>query len=157
MCQTLNLYHNKHTDPRLIALAFQQLIDCHPDADIELVAVEKRGKNKNKLILKAETTTQADHAVLSVNYLDNLDYLESLQPETIKKLLIERESTIRWLSNLIEGKHKVPELNINISPNFSTHQRQGDTMSDNKGDTYNQRGNFGIGHQSGGTIEQGAK
>ncbi|MCL1472758.1 pentapeptide repeat-containing protein [Argonema antarcticum] len=136
MRQTLNLYHNKPTDPRLIALAFQQLIDEHSDADIELVAIEKKGKNKDKIILKAETAAQADHAALSVSYSDNLGYLQSLPPETIRALLIERESTIRLLSTFIEGKQKTSEPTITISPNFSTHQNQGDTTMSDKSSNF---------------------
>jgi hypothetical protein len=41
------------------------------------------------------------------------------------------------------------ETNINIS--------KINTMNNKEGDTYNQSGNFGIGHLSGGTIEGGAK
>lgn len=126
MKHTLNLYHHKSIDPRLIALAFEQLIENNPDADIELVSIEKKGQNKDKVVIRAETAPKADHAVLNAKYSEDLAYLQSLPPEAIRALLIERESTIRLLSGLIEAKHKPPDAHISIS---TTHI-EGDPMSD---------------------------
>ncbi len=130
MKHTLNLYHNKSIDPRLIALAFEQLIENNPDADIELVSIEKKGRNKDKVVIRAETSPQADHTVLNAKYSEDLAYLQSLPPEAIRALLIERESTIRLLSGLIEAKHKPPDAHISISPTISTTHIEGDPMSD---------------------------
>ncbi len=59
--KTLNLYYNKSTDPRLMTLACKQLIENNSGADIELVAFEKKGENKDKVSKRAETALQADH------------------------------------------------------------------------------------------------
>lgn len=153
MRETLNLYHNKPTDPRLIALAFQQLIDENPHADIELISIEKKGKQKDKLVIRAETAPRTNQAALSATYSKNLEYLQSLPAEAIIALLIERESTIKLLSELIEIKHKSPELLISNLPNFTANQNQGDTMSEN---TYNlNQAKFGGGFAGTGGTQTG--
>jgi uncharacterized protein YjbI with pentapeptide repeats len=40
---TLDLYHNQGVDPRAIAISFKQLAENHPEAELEIVAMEKRG------------------------------------------------------------------------------------------------------------------
>ncbi|HEY9301326.1 MAG TPA: pentapeptide repeat-containing protein, partial [Phormidium sp.] len=37
---TLDLYHNQNVDPRAIAIAFKQLAENHPEAELEIVAIE---------------------------------------------------------------------------------------------------------------------
>ncbi len=43
---TLDLYHNQSVDPRAIAIAFKNLAENHPEAQLEIVAMEKRGDEK---------------------------------------------------------------------------------------------------------------
>jgi uncharacterized protein YjbI with pentapeptide repeats len=128
--QTLNLYYDKSTAPRLMALAFKQLIENNPGADIELVDLDKKSQNKNKVLIRAETALQADHAVLNARDSKKLAYLQSLPLEAIRALLIERESTINLLRELIDTKHQSPDVVFNSSPNVSINQNQGNTMSD---------------------------
>ena len=134
--QTLNLYYNQSTDPRLMALDFKKLIENNPGADIELVAFEKKGQNKDKVLIRAETALQADHAVLNASDSKNPAYLQSL-PETMRVLLIEKEATIKekeatikLLEKIIDGKHQLPDVVFNSSSNVSLNQKQGNTMSD---------------------------
>ncbi len=46
--QTLDLYHNQIVDPRLVAIAFHDLTEKHPDAEIEIISIEKKGKNNDR-------------------------------------------------------------------------------------------------------------
>ncbi len=44
---TIDLFHHQGIDPAAAAISFQQLADQHPDAGIEIVALEGRGHDKN--------------------------------------------------------------------------------------------------------------
>ncbi len=114
MKHPLNLYHKKSTDLGLIVLAFEQLVENNPEANIELVSFERKGKDKDKILLRAETTRESDHAVLNAKYSESLVYFQSLTLENIRKLLTEREPIIRLLSGLIDPKHKTSDSYINI-------------------------------------------
>jgi hypothetical protein len=41
---TLDLYHNQGVDPRAIAIAFKQLAENNPEADLRIVGMEVRGE-----------------------------------------------------------------------------------------------------------------
>jgi uncharacterized protein YjbI with pentapeptide repeats len=43
---TLDLYHNQDVDPRAIAISFKQLAEKHPEAELEIVAMELLGGDK---------------------------------------------------------------------------------------------------------------
>lgn len=97
LAYSLNLYHHKPVDPRLAAIAFQELTKANPEAKLEIVAVEKKGQNRDKLDLKVDTSTQANLSVLHAEYFRKLEQLESLPPEAIKPLLLERGATLQLL------------------------------------------------------------
>jgi uncharacterized protein YjbI with pentapeptide repeats len=115
--QTLNLFHNKPVDPRLVAIAFQKLKEAHPEEDLEIIGVDKKGKNRDKLHLKVETNgSNQDVASLHTNYFANLDELQALPPAVLQAILAERGAVIRMLAGLLEGKQASP-INIHNSPN----------------------------------------
>jgi Pentapeptide repeats (8 copies) len=64
LIQTLDLYHNQAFDPRLVAISFKDLQQAHPEAELELISMEKKGKNRDKLYLKVATSPQADLSTL---------------------------------------------------------------------------------------------
>lgn len=97
LAYSLNLYHHKPVDSRLVAIAFQELTKANPEAKLEIVAVEKKGQNRDKLDLKVDTSTQANLSVLHAEYFRKLEQLESLPPEAIKPLLLERGATLQLL------------------------------------------------------------
>jgi len=67
---TLDLYHNQGVDPRAIAISFKQLAENNPDAELEIVAMEKRGRDK--FLLRAATAPEADHSKLNAEYFTAL-------------------------------------------------------------------------------------
>nr|WP_263012361.1 pentapeptide repeat-containing protein [Laspinema sp. D3c] len=127
--ETLDLYHNQFIDPRLVALAFNKLDENNPQAQLELVAIEKRGESKDKLLLRVETRPQADHPVLAAEYFTNLNSLQSLTQETLQALLDERGRIIKILVDVIENKDKNPD--VVISTNFNSTQTQGGPVMSN--------------------------
>ena len=60
MVETLDLYHNQTVDPRAVAIAFSDLLQQNPNADLEIISMEKRRQNLDKFNLRVRTNPQAD-------------------------------------------------------------------------------------------------
>jgi uncharacterized protein YjbI with pentapeptide repeats len=85
---TLDLYHNQGVDPRAIAISFKKLADNNPDAELEIVAMEKRGDDK--FLLRAKAAPEVDKSELSVEYFETYNHLKTLTAsEQVKHLLTE--------------------------------------------------------------------
>ncbi|MBE9034927.1 pentapeptide repeat-containing protein [aff. Roholtiella sp. LEGE 12411] len=95
---TLNLYHNQGIDPRAVAIAFKNLAENHPEAQLEIVAMEKRGEDK--ILLRAKTAAGSDKSQLSAEYFDDYNQLKALS-QSQQLLLVERDSYISDLKNMI--------------------------------------------------------
>ncbi|QIR37534.1 pentapeptide repeat-containing protein [Tolypothrix sp. PCC 7910] len=127
---TLDLYHNQSVDPRAIAIAFKNLAENHPEAELEIVAMEKRGDDK--FLLRAKTASGSDKSQLSAEYFDDYNQLKALS-QSQQLLLIEKDSRILSLENMlttalqqskyyIQGDNKVSDIsgiNIQGSTNVS--------------------------------------
>ena len=116
LVQTLDLYHNKVVDPRFIAIAFQQLKEAHPEAEVEIISIEKKGKNREQIHIKAETSPQADSSTLHANYFSNLEYLQSLPPQAQQALLLDRGAMIHMLAGLL-GSNSTSQPKISVVNN----------------------------------------
>ena len=112
------------------------------------MAIEKRGSGN--VLLRAATSASANRSEMSSEYFANYNEIKALNQE-LKVRLAEKDNRIISLQNMLETALQRPSFYAKQIHN------QGDIMPDNTSDIYNQSGNFGIGHQSGGTIEQGAK
>ncbi|WP_375513725.1 pentapeptide repeat-containing protein, partial [uncultured Nostoc sp.] len=95
---TLDLYHNQGVDPRAIAIAFKNLAENHPEAELEIVAMEKRGDDK--ILLRAKTAALSDKSQLSAEYFDNYNQLKALS-QSQQLLLVAKDSYISDLKNMI--------------------------------------------------------
>lgn len=80
---TLDLYHNQGVDPRAIAISFKELAENNPDADLELVAMEKRGADK--FLIRAKVAPEADKSELNQQYFETYNYLKTLSPAEQKQ------------------------------------------------------------------------
>ena len=98
LIQTLDLYVAQGVDPRALALSFKQLAQNNPNAELEIVAIEKRGDDK--ILLRAKTTATADKSELSAEYFDDYNQLKALS-QSQQLLLIEKSDQIRNLENMI--------------------------------------------------------
>ncbi|MEH2393866.1 MAG: pentapeptide repeat-containing protein [Nostoc sp.] len=125
--KTLDLYHNTEVNFRAIQIALNQLIENNPEAKIQTVAVEKRGVNKNKLLIKAETATTANHSELNAEYFKSYDTFISLSPESLLELLKEKDNTISLLDKKIEIALKTAIEKHSV--NTETYNNQENTMS----------------------------
>ena len=125
LVQTLNLYHNKPVDPRLVAIAFQELKNANPNAELEIVSVEKKGKNRDKLDIKVDTAPQANLSLLHADYFTSLEHLEALPPEALKAIVLERGATLQMLletraniainNSQTQGNNKMTDEQRNIN------------------------------------------
>ncbi|NJN91004.1 MAG: pentapeptide repeat-containing protein [Leptolyngbyaceae cyanobacterium SL_5_14] len=100
MVHTLDLYHNRNVDPRVLALSIRGLYEKHPDADIRLASIEVKGE-KGNILIRAATSEQSDHAELGKDYSDILQERESLSPEEIISLLEKSGNPTQTLANLL--------------------------------------------------------
>jgi uncharacterized protein YjbI with pentapeptide repeats len=122
---TLDLYHNQDVDPRAIAISFKQLAENHPEAELEIVAMEKRGGDK--FLLRAATDPDADHSELNAEYFDTYNEIKALAEREIKPLIEEKDSRISSLENMIATALQRPSFYAN------TYHQVGDFMSESKG------------------------
>ncbi|MBD2511347.1 pentapeptide repeat-containing protein [Nostoc muscorum FACHB-395] len=92
---TLDLYHNQGVDPRAIAISFKQLAENHPDAELEIVAMEKRGQDK--FLLRAKTALEADKSQLSAEYFDLYNQYKALPKADLIYLLAQKDGQVQSL------------------------------------------------------------
>ncbi|MEA5517915.1 pentapeptide repeat-containing protein [Limnoraphis robusta] len=102
---TLDLYHSQDVDPRAISLAFKNLSENNPDAELQIVAMEKRGQNSFNL--KVKTASTADKSELSAEYFEDYNHFRVL-PSSAKFLLAEKDARIRSLEDIIGTAIKQP-------------------------------------------------
>ncbi|NES24226.1 MAG: pentapeptide repeat-containing protein, partial [Symploca sp. SIO3E6] len=125
---TLDLYHNQGVDPRAIAISLKQLAEDNPEAELKVVAMEKRGENN--LLVRMLTAPGADHSRLSAEYKNKYNQLKKLTKQQ-KELLAERDGHISSLKNTVNMLENIAQTAVE-RPSFyaQTYNNQGDTMPD---------------------------
>lgn len=133
---TLDLYHSQGVDPRVIAVAFKELAENNPNAELEIVAIERRGEDK--ILLRAKTADTANKSELSKEYFINYNQLKTLAEKDFIALISDKNFQIQRLENMIKTTLERPIFYI---------EKQGGTIM--TGDSLNQSGNFGVGINKG--------
>ncbi|NEQ38164.1 MAG: pentapeptide repeat-containing protein [Okeania sp. SIO3I5] len=129
LVNTLDLYHNQGVDPRIAAYSFEKLQKEHPEVEIKMRSMEVRGENNDKLLIRADTTPEADHSVLDKEYFDTYNKLKALSAEQLRAVLAEREKDIEWYKGVLSAAVNRPSVNI------ENNSSQGDLiMSESSGD-----------------------
>ena len=168
---TLDLYHNQEVDPRAIAISFKELAEKHPDAELEIVAMERKGDDK--FLLRAKTNPVADKSELSSEYFSNYNQYKGLSESELKVLLIEqtvraeeKERAINLLKNMVSTTLKRPgfyaenyhnsggtdlagDRNINVAQGNYNKNIEGDYVQENKTDQSRNFNNSGTINNSG--------
>jgi len=108
---TLDLYHNQGVDPRAIAISFKQLAENNPEAELEIVAMEKRGQDK--CLLRAATAPDADHSKLNAEYFKTYNHIKALAEAEVQVLLAEKDSRISSLETMVETALQRPSFYTN--------------------------------------------
>ncbi|MEZ2247392.1 pentapeptide repeat-containing protein [Microcoleus sp.] len=101
LIKTLDLYHNQSVDPRAVAVAFKHLVENNPAAELELLAMEKRGKDK--FLLKVKTTASASRSRLSQEYFNDYNQLRTLPRNNPRLLISELDEKFRSLETMFLG------------------------------------------------------
>ncbi|NEP06249.1 MAG: pentapeptide repeat-containing protein [Okeania sp. SIO2G4] len=141
MVETLDLYHNQAVDPRIVAYSFRKLQEDHPEAELRMRSMEIRGKNDEGLLIKAETTPQADHSVLHSEYFQTYNETTALPSEQVRLLLAEKDKQIRQLTAWVDTT-----VNRSGGVNIENYSNEGSTnMSEGSGNQIDIRENYGIG------------
>ncbi|QLE50637.1 pentapeptide repeat-containing protein [Nostoc sp. C057] len=113
---TLDLYHNQGVDPRAVAIAFKNLAENHPEAELKIVAMEKRGDDK--ILLRAKTAAGSDKSQLSAEYFDDYNQLKALS-QSQQLLLVEKDKRIISLENMVDTALKQPKFYTQGDTNMS--------------------------------------
>ena len=131
---TLDLYHNQNVDPRAIAVSFKQLAENNPDAQLEIVAMERRGEDK--VLIRAKTAASADKSQLSGDYFELYNHNRALEEKNSHLLIsiTQKDERIASLENMITTALQ--------RPSFYAEQYY-------SGDRIQQTGNFGVGINQG--------
>ncbi len=151
---TLDLYHNQGVDPRAIAISWKQLAENNPDANLRFASMEVKGEDN--LLLRLKTEPNADLSRLNAEYSELYNHFKSLAEAETRKLIAEKNHRIQALETMVNTALK--------RPSFYAENYQGETMMTgekrdiqiNQGNYYEQKGNFGIGHNEG-EIKDNAK
>ncbi|MBW4429619.1 MAG: pentapeptide repeat-containing protein [Nostoc desertorum CM1-VF14] len=104
----LELYHNQDVDPCAIAISFKHLAENHPDAKLEIVAMEKRGQDK--FLLLAKTAATSDKSKLSTEYFDTYNDIKGLTEQEIKIFCGEKDDRIRSLETMVMTALQSPQF-----------------------------------------------
>ena len=134
---TLDLYHNQGVDPRAIAIAFKELAEDNPEAELEIVAIERRGENK--ILLRAKTATTSNKSKLSRDYFINYNQLKALAEKDFQALIADKEYQINRLENMVMTALERPSFYANNSIIQGDTKMTGDRNINTGGGNYNER------------------
>ncbi|BAY33270.1 pentapeptide repeat protein [Nostoc carneum NIES-2107] len=127
--KTLDLFHYEGIDPTAAAIAVTQLAENHPEAELEIVALEGRGQDKIRL--QAKVSGNANRSELYKEYFNKYTEIQSLSYSDVQALLLgiqEKDERIQSLEKLIENAIHQPKFYV------ETYQNQGEFfMSQSKG------------------------
>jgi len=137
--KTLDLFHHEGIDPGAVAIALKQLSEQHPEADIEVVALEGRGDEKVRV--QAKVTGIADRSALSAEYFQTYRELSSLPYADLQTLLsgmAEKDERIRSLEKMVTTAIESNRFYV------ETYYNLGDTVAEKSSSiNFNAGGNIG--------------
>lgn len=125
--KTIDLFHHGGIDPSAAAIALKRLAELHPDAGIEVVALEGRGNDKMRL--QARVSNQADPSELNKDYFEQYREIKELAYGDLQALLRgieEKDSRIRSLENIVTTAIQQKTFYV------ETYQNMGDTVADKR-------------------------
>lgn len=146
--KTIDLFHHEGIDPSAAAIALQRLTELHPDAGIEVVALEGRGNDKVRL--QARVSNYANPSELSKEYFEQYSEIKELAYGDLQALLRgieEKDSRIRSLENMVTTAIQQKTFYV------ETYQNMGDTVTEKRSIEFNAGGDIsGISGIVGGDV-----
>jgi uncharacterized protein YjbI with pentapeptide repeats len=125
--KTLDLFHHEGIDPGAAAMTIQRVSEKHPEAQLEVIALEGRGNEKIRLQAKVADTV--DRSALSKEYFEVYERMKSLSYADIQKLLAgveEKDNRIRSLEQLLANALQQPKFYV------ETYENQGEVVMGDK-------------------------
>ena len=127
--KTLDLFHYEGLDPAAASVAFGQLSEEYPEAELEVVALEGRGNEKVRL--QAVVAGNVNRSELSAKYFAKYEQIQALPYGDLQALMagvVEKDERIRNLEKLLESALQQPKFYV------ETYQNQGEfIMTQSKG------------------------
>ncbi|NER99174.1 MAG: low-complexity protein [Symploca sp. SIO1B1] len=102
--KTLDLFHHQGIDPTAAAIAVIQLTENYPEAELEVMALEGRGKEKIRL--QAKVAGDANRSRLSTEYSEKYNAIKLLHDRDRKTMLggtAEQEKQFKILKKQLEN------------------------------------------------------
>jgi uncharacterized protein YjbI with pentapeptide repeats len=131
--ETLDLYHNGTVDPRAVAISFKSLTENNPEANLGIVAMERRGVDK--FLIRAKASEGANLSKLNEEYFSKYNQLLALPPTVLTHLIAEKDGQIQGLettvATLLKGVNSHTE--IKVEKVGIMHIQKVDTMHSNPG------------------------
>jgi uncharacterized protein YjbI with pentapeptide repeats len=112
LVETLDLYHSRGIDPRAFAIAFNQLVENHPDGEIEIVAMERRGSDLDKFLVRARTSPRVNRSQLHAEYFSDYNRLNALSARNLLLELAQRDHQISMLTGMVANLTKRSDLEV---------------------------------------------
>ena len=100
--KTIDLFHHEGIEPSAAAIALKHLAEQHPEAGLEVVALEGRGNQRVRV--QARISSRADPSELSQEYFEQYGELKGLSERDTQALLRgleEKDNHIRSLETMV--------------------------------------------------------
>ncbi len=123
--KTIDLFHHEGIDPSAAAIALKRLAKQHPEAGLEVIALEGRGNDKIRL--QARISAQANPSELSQEYFEEYSEIQELaygDLQALMKSIEEKDSRIRSLENMVTTAIQQKSFYV------ETYQNMGDTVTE---------------------------
>ncbi len=164
---TVDLIFSDGIDWNAFLLSLKELQDEYGRKNIGVQAIER--KSDGAFVVRVEVPPDANKGKIEKFFKHKYGLALKAKEEEYKKLLQAKDKDIAYfrqqntnLLDIIKLQASKP-INItqiqgnNMAGDRNIEIKQGNYNENIQGDYYEQSGNFGIGHMSGGTIEEGAK
>lgn len=94
---TLDFYYNRDFNFTAFALAFCNICQRYPDADIDISSIEKKGEDKNSILIRA--SVRSDEDISQISKLQEAEYekINSLSSETLSSLYVDNAKLLQEL------------------------------------------------------------
>jgi len=107
----LDLYHHQGLDPKAAATAFVELAQEHPDANLEVIAIEGRGEDRIRI--QVNVSDKADRSELDKLYFSKYEQRQANPYPSLQSLLLsstEKVSIVQKDAALAEMRKQIQRL-----------------------------------------------
>lgn len=109
--KTLDLFHYDGIDPSAAAVALKQLAENHPEAGLEVIALEGRGKDKVRV--QAKISSSIDSSELDREYFDIYSEAKSLPQINVQAILEEMAEQYKVIHKSLDNPNNQFYIQIN--------------------------------------------